>query len=94
MALRRARGAATMTSPTANLEVHVSAEMLTDPAQAHRLAAGFKAIFDHEINNGEHVNARFIDALMGALSHYADELERAHDQVVREVSDHWFKDQP
>jgi hypothetical protein len=76
-------------SLTRDLEIHVSAEHLTDPDTARRLAYALPALVEHERSNGDHSTAGFLTNLAASLEHFATELERTHDQVVRAVTATW-----
>lgn len=76
-------------SPTRDLVIPVSATHLTDPDEARRLAYALSVLVAHEQANGDLALAGFLDDLRGELRQYADELQGAHDQVVRDVMHVW-----
>jgi hypothetical protein len=71
------------TSLTRNLTVHVPARHLTDPATARLLVEHFGV--EEEFFRGKGLTSmeRFVSDLRIAVASYADELEHAHDEIVR-----------
>ena len=78
-----------MASLTEDLEVHVTARHLTDPALALRLAKVVGVMAEFEKERGYPQSVPFINDLRAALVQYAHDLAGLHDQVVRDVIEHW-----
>lgn len=81
------------TRPTRNLTIRVPARSLTNPAAARHLADLF-AEADRWLEHCEHraVEVEFFTDLSASLDSYARELQHAHDELVRDVTEEWFEE--